>query len=109
MSNDIAVSVSNRFPIGSPVLIKPSYLIKLEEKINSKTIQTSYFISLDKPELLNGFVQVKGIFADSALKEEDIINRFSELLTGTKKELFLEMLFPWHKICSIRSLVFKAK
>lgn len=108
MSGDIAISVSNRVPTGAPVSNKPSYLIYLEEN-SGKTKIIKYFITLDKPEQLNGFIQAKGIFADSTMSEEDIIKNFSDILTGAKKELILEMMFPWHKICSIRSLVFKAK
>lgn len=105
---DIAVEVSNRVPNGSVITSKPSYLITLENNLG-KTKALRYFITLDRPELLNGFVQVKGIFVDSAVSEDDIISKFSSLLTNSAKDLFLEVLLPWHKICSIRSLVFKAK
>jgi len=108
MSNDILVSVSNRVPNGGFILSKPSYLITLEDSFG-KTKTKNYFITLDKPEYLNGFIQVKGLFAEKDMAERDVIINFSSILTSADKELFLEMLFPWHKICSIRSLVFKAK
>ena len=109
MSNDIAVSVSNRVPMGSPIMNKPSYLITLEQDTTSKTKSLKYFITLEKPELLNGFVQAKGLFAAKGVTEEKIITSFSEILTSADKVLILEVLLPWHKICSIRSLVFRAK
>ena len=59
--------------------------------------------------ILNGFIQTKGIFVDDTLSEEEIITKFASILTTAQKSLFLEVFFPWHKICSIRSLVFKAK
>ena len=105
---DIAVEVSNRVPNGSVITTKPSYLITLENNLG-KTKSLRYFITLDRPELLNGFVQVKGIFVDNDVTEEEIISKFSSILTNSAKDLFLEVLLPWHKICSIRSLVFKAK
>ena len=105
---DIAVEVSNRVPNGSVITTKPSYLITLENNLG-KTKSLRYFITLDRPELLNGFVQDKGIFVDNDVTEEEIISKFSSLLTNSAKDLFLEVLLPWHKICSIRSLVFKAK
>jgi len=105
---DIAVEVSNRVPNGSVITTKPSYLITLENNLG-KTKSLRYFITLDRPELLNGFVQVKGIFVDNNVLEEEIISKFSSILTNSAKDLFLEVLLPWHKICSIRSLVFKAK
>lgn len=106
--NDIAISVSNRVPNGSTVMSKPSYLIYLEDYVG-KTKTIKHFISTDKPEHLNGFIQVKGIFVDSSVPENDIIKNYVEILTSAKRELVLEVLFPWHKICYIRSLVFKAK
>lgn len=107
MSSDIAIGPATRVPVGSPITNKPSYLISLEE-ISGKSKSIKYFITLDKPELLNGFIQVKGMFAD-LMSEDEIVSKFSSLLTNAPRELILEMYFPWHKICSIRSLVFKAK
>ena len=46
MSGDIAISVSNRVPVGSPITTKPSYLVSLEETIG-KTKTIRYFITLD--------------------------------------------------------------
>lgn len=83
---------------------KPAYLVTLiKDNPKSKT----KFITLDKPELLNGFIQVRGIFTNSS--EEEIIKNFSSILTSTDKELFSEVWFPWHKVSSVRSLVFRQK
>jgi len=101
---DFAVSISAAPSVGT-VTKKPCYLVSLEEGAG-KTFHVRRFISIDKPDLLNGFVQIKGIFSD--LSEEEITKTFTEVLTKTPKELFLDMMFPWHKICSIRSLVFNA-
>ena len=108
MSEDIAVSISNRIPNGSLIMNKPSYLITLEQNVGKNKV-SKYFITLDKPELLNGFIQTKGLFVDNDVSESEIITNFWGILTSAKKELILEVLLPWHKICSIRSLVFKAK
>ncbi len=90
----------------APTLKKPPFLITLDDGVTGKTRNFQRFISLDKPESINGFVQVKGIFCDK--DEEEIIKTFSDILTGTPKELTLEMMFPLHRIHSIRSLVFNA-
>lgn len=87
-------------------LKKPPFLITLDDGITGKTRNFQRFISLDKPESINGFVQVKGIFSDK--DEEEIIKSFADILTSTSKELYLEMMFPIHRIHSIRSLVFNA-
>ena len=90
----------------APTLKKPPFLVTLDEGMVGKTRTFSRFISLDKPESINGFIQVKGIFCDK--EEEEIIKTFSDILTSTSKELYLEMMFPLHRIHSIRSLVFNA-
>lgn len=105
MSNDIAIGVTGLSNMVSKP-VKPSYLIILEES-NSKSKVVKKFISLDKPELLQGFIQVKGIFCD--LSEDEIIKNFYDLLTSTSKDLILEVLVPWHKISYMRSLIFKQK
>lgn len=109
MSSDIAI-----VPVGLPCMAsiskKPSYLITLEEVVivgKSKNKISRKFITFDKPEILQGFVQVKGIFSD--LEEGEIIKNFSDLLTSVSKDLILEVMIPWHKISYIRSLVFKQK
>jgi Icc-related predicted phosphoesterase len=106
MSNDVAVSVTTFVPTGTKLSSKPSYLVILEDN-SGKNKTTKRFITLDKPDLLNGFISVKGFFSE--LSEEEISNQLSDLLTNTKKELIIEVMFPWHKICSVRSLIFKAK
>lgn len=106
MSNDIAISSVAGLPSVGSISKKPSYLIILED-FNGKNRIVKKFITIDKPEFLQGFIQVKGFFSE--LAEDEINKKFIELLTSTSKDLFYEMLFPWHKICSIKSLVFKQK
>lgn len=109
MSNgytDIAVGMNVSIPTAGVLSKKPSYLVILEGD-GGKTKKNNFFITFDKPEFLPGFIQVKGFFCDS--KEEEIIKNFSELLTNISKDLILEVILPWHKICRIRSLVFKQK
>lgn len=90
----------------APTLKKPPFLITLDDGVTGKTRNFQRFISLDKPESINGFIQVKGIFCDK--DEDEIIKGFADILTNTSKELILEMMFPLHRIHSIRSLVFNA-
>lgn len=107
MPNDISLGpFAGQIPNVVPVSKKPVYLVLLEETVGKSKVLKK-FITVEKPELLNGFVQVKGIFSDS--DEEEINKKFNDILTNSSKELFIEVMFPWHKICSIRSLVFRAK
>jgi hypothetical protein len=105
MSNDIAIGPAG-LPVIAPISKKPIYLLLLDS-LGTKGKNLEKFIAIDKPELLNGFVQVKGFFSSES--EDEITKTFSELLTSTKKELYVEMMFPWHRVWSIKSLVFKAK
>ena len=90
----------------APTLKKPPFLITLDDGVTGKTRNFQRFISLDKPLSENGFITVKGIFCDK--DEDEIIKGFADILTNTSKELILEMMFPLHRIYSIRSLVFNA-
>lgn len=90
----------------APTLKKPPFLVTLDDGMKGKERVFQRFISLDKPESVNGFVQVKGFICDK--DEEEIIKNFVDILTSTSKELYLEMMFPLHRIYSIRSLVFNA-
>lgn len=105
MPSDIAVGPTTILPSGAPTLKKPPYLITLTSD-NTKNRSNLKFISLDRPESMNGFIQVKGIYCDSS--EEEIIKSFAELLNNSPKDLILEMMFPLHRVYCIRSLVFNA-
>jgi hypothetical protein len=89
----------------APTLKKPVYLITLADG-TGKTAAISHFIATDKPELTMGFVSVRGIFTEE--DEDTIIRGFSEIVGKTPKETVVEMMFPVHRIRSIRSLVFNA-
>lgn len=105
MPIDLGVNALTQASV-APTLKKPPFLITLDDGMNGKTRNFQRFISLDKPESINGFIQVKGIFCDK--DEDEIIKGFSDILTSTPKESTLEMMFPLHRIYSIRSLVFNA-
>lgn len=98
---DYAVGAVGMIPTAGAINKKPIYLIHLSHKT---TFQK--FIAIDKPDSQNGFISTKGFFTD--LPEEEVIKTFSELLTQTPKELILDMWFPWHRVHSVRSLVFNA-
>ena len=81
---------------------KPCYLVVL----STSAKKTENFIALDKPDLLNGFIQVKGFYTD--LSEEEAVKGFVEVVSSTPKDQYLDIMFPWHRVQSIRSLVFNA-
>ena len=106
MSNDVGVGITTNVPNGSRISPKPNYLIKFQDTVGkSKVIRN--FVTLDKPELLAGFVSVRGFFSE--LSEEELSGKITEVLTNIKKELLIEVMFAAHAIISMRSLVYKAK
>lgn len=103
---DFTVSTVSGFPAVASVNKKPIYLVTLDDPSSSKKASFQKFISIDKPDSQNGFIMAKGLFCD--LPDEEIIKTFSDILTSSPKELILDMWFPWHRIISVRSLVFNA-
>jgi len=84
---------------------KPLYLVSLVDSTAKKPTIT-YFISLDKPDLQNGFIAVKGFFCD--MTEEEIVESFTDIFTNTPKEDILDLMLPSHRVYCIRNLVFNA-
>lgn len=102
---DFAISVTVAPQVGQANK-KPCYLITLEDTSTKTKSAYRFFIAMDKPDLLTNFIQVKGIYSD--LSEDEILKKFGEVLTNTPKESIVDMMFPSHKVHSIRSLVFNA-
>lgn len=106
MSNDISIS-----PVGlnNKVLTfnKPSYLVIFEDYAATKKGNVKKIVTLDKPDCSGNFIQAKGIFSEAS--EEEVVSSYQNLLTEAKKEDIVEVMIPWNRIFSVRSLVFKAK
>jgi hypothetical protein len=83
---------------------KPCYLITLQSD-EKKGVR--HFIAIDKYELLNGFIEVKGFYTHH--KYDEIISDYEQIITSARKELIINVLFPAHKINELRSLIFKAR
>jgi len=99
---DFAVS-SVGIPSVGQVSKKPCYLITLTNPAGKKPV---LFLSLDKPDLLEGFVQAKGIFSD--LSDEELSKTYTEVIANSPLDVRVEMMFPHHRILSIRNLVYNA-
>lgn len=101
---DFGVSVTGIPQVGQASK-KPCYLIVLEDTVGKAKVATC-FIAMDKPDLLTNFIQVKGIFSDAT--EDTITKKFNDILAGTPRESIVDMMFPTHRVFSIKSLVFNA-
>jgi hypothetical protein len=105
--NDINVKVTTLIT-GVPTPTKPKYLVCVEHRTNNKLVD--YFLSMDKPISTNGFIEVKGFFVSCEQQTEDYISKnYLSILDSTPKDLYMEIMFPWHRVKSIKSLAFKAK
>jgi hypothetical protein len=95
-NSDLAVGVVGLPNVGA-LLKKPTYLVTLTEG-EGKNRKEVFFLSIDRPELVaGGFIQTKGAFVDSAE------------VTDVVKDAVAEMIFPSHRLVSIKNLVFKQK
>jgi hypothetical protein len=101
---DFMVGVTGAPSVGQ-ISRKPRYLITLDD-FKGKTKIVRYFITVDKPDFRDTFVQVKGVYSE--FEEEEILKKFSDILDNTPKEAIMDIMFPPHRIYSIRSLVFNA-
>lgn len=99
---DFTIGVTGAPNVGQ-ISKKPCYLVVL---LGGTKKGGNNFISLDKPELLTDFIQVKGFFSDSS--EDEISKKFVEIVANTPKENIVDMMFPSHRVFSIKSLVFNA-
>lgn len=99
---DFAVSQTGIPSVGQQTK-KPHYLITLDTP-PSKKKSGKFFIATDKPVFEMSFIQVKGVFSD--LDEEEISKSFYEI--ASNKSEIIDIMFPSHRILSIRNLVFNA-
>jgi len=92
-------------PVVGNISKKPCYLVSLVDS-TGKSKNLIQFLAIDKPDLLNGFIQVKGVY--TSLAEDELVKGFNDLLSSTPKESILDLLLPCNRVYSIRSLVFNA-
>jgi hypothetical protein len=81
---------------------KPFYLVVL----STSGKKMEHFLSIDKPDVINGFIQAKGFYTD--LSEDELVEGIFDVVASTPKEHYLDMMLPWHRVQSIRNLSFNA-
>lgn len=102
---DLLVNSTTVLPTVGTLNKKPAHLIFLTDN-KSKVIEK--FLSLDRPEIQDGFIQVKGLYVNNE-DDNKIYQSFFDILASTPKDSIVELMIPIHRISSIRNLVFKAK
>ena len=100
MSDVIEIPQKNILDNRSFAKLAPLYLAT----IGGKTLK--HFISV-KFEDTGNCAKLTGFMTEQSL--ENINTNYPKILADQPKETYVEVLYPWHKIESIRSLVFKQK
>ena len=93
---------------GRPGKLIPAYLITLEgTKKGPKVIQEQYFIATKFDDAFVHCAKFVGFFYEGDI--EGIIGRHSEIIEAMPTTNFVEIMFPWNRVLSIRSLVYRHK
>jgi len=79
----------------------PTYLVSLEDGKKVKL-----FISTKFDET-NNYGKFVGFYSNAT--EEKIVANYNEIVASTDKASFIEISFPWDKVISVRSLLYKQK
>jgi len=87
------------------ILRSPVYLVIFEGE-DSKNSKIKKFIATRLDESAN-YVRVSGIYSN--LSEDAIVEKFTSLLTEANKDLYLEMMIPFHRVLRIRNITYKQK
>lgn len=103
---DIVVASTLNIPVGGTISSKPAYLVSLEPEGKSKN--GKLFLAIEMPNVQSSYIHAKGFFLDPEQYEyEGVLTGYKTIIAGTASESYVEMWFPWHKVSSMRSLVFK--
>lgn len=84
------------------LLPPPSYLVILDEVKKG----ANYFLSI-KVDFEANFIKCIGFYTNATY--EAIIKNYADLVKDTISDNVIEVMFPYHKIKTIQSLVYKFK
>lgn len=89
---------------GRPGKLIPAYLVSLE---GAKKGIAQYFIATKFDDAFVHCGKFVGFYFNGSV--DDLFGRHSEIIEATPITSFVEILFPWTQIQSIRSLVYRHK
>lgn len=79
-----------------------AYLVSLEDGKKE-----NYFISTRLDDLSAQYIKLIGFYYEGKL--ENLYANYDEIIKATDKSFFVEMMFPWQRVKSIRSLIYRQK
>jgi hypothetical protein len=85
-----------------PGRLTMAYLVVIEAK---KTDE--YFVATKFDTLVSGCAKFVGFYYTGVL--EDLYTKYEEIISSTPATNFVEMIFPWTRVKSVRSLVYRHK
>lgn len=101
MNNDIVVFQTNKTNQSNTIYKAPYLIVILLKKEYKK------FIAIEKPEIFQNHLTAKGFF--TSVNEYEIMEKISDIINSTSRELYTEMSFPLSKVEYIKNLIYKAK
>lgn len=104
MGDDVIIKPigSNVFDGRGPAKIVPIYLVTIESG-KKETL----FVATKFEDILGPCAKFTGFF--TAETSEKVIESYQSVIESTTKDKYVEIMFPWSRVVSIRSLIFKQK
>ena len=84
----------------APQRIVPTYLVSVEKA-------KLYFVAVKFDEASVHCAKFVGFYTEKSMNE--IVENYSQIVAETDVSQFMEIQFPWNKIISIRSLIYRHK
>jgi len=88
-----------------PARTTPTYLVIINTG-KAKEVD-SYFIAVKRDDNSSSSAKFVGFFSNKP--EKDIRSSYDQIIKETDTAEFIEIEFPWAKICSIQSLIYRHK
>jgi hypothetical protein len=105
MVDDTPVQTSLLSSFKAPQRTTPTYLVILN---NGKPKEAdSYFIAIKRDDAISTCAKFVGFFSNKP--EREIKSSYDQIIKETDITDIIEIEFPWNKICSVQSLVYRHK
>lgn len=93
-----------KLPDYKPMRLTPTFLVSFEKV---KKGEPEYFIATKYDDSFAHCAKFIGFFYSGFI--DTIISNYGEIIDSMSATNFVEILFPWNRISSIRSLVYRHK
>jgi|ERR1700722_6829027 len=98
---DVAIKPAALQEYRSVGKIVPTYLVSLEAGKKELSFIATKF------DETNNYAKLVGFYTEETVP--NIISKYDEIIKNTNKTNFVEISFPWNRVLSVRSLLYKHK